>query len=126
MVAAPTVAAGLLNCGVLNRLKNSARNCKTFPSVMCVFLKSEKSTFFVAGPCRMFRPESPQVPAAAFVNAVVSNHLASVRSPLGSDPLPWPATSSALGVRPSPTPLDDETEKGKPSYNCTMPFTCQP
>src|SRR5580658_141843 len=115
MLAAPTVAPGLSNCGVLKRLKNSARNCKVVDSVKWVFLKTEKSTFFVPGPCRILRPESPQVPGAGFAKAARLNHSPRVRWPLGSDPLPFAATSCALGVRPSPTPLEVETEKGKPS-----------
>jgi hypothetical protein len=100
---------------VLKRLKNSARNCRTFDSVRWVFLKTENSTFLVPGPWRILRPESPHVPGAGFAKAAVLNHSARVRWPPGSDPLPCPATSCALGVRPSPTPLDAETEKGKPS-----------
>jgi hypothetical protein len=78
-------------------------------------LKTEKSTFLVPGPWRILRPESPHIPGAGFAKAAVLNHSARVRWPPGSDPLPCPATSCALGVRPSPTPLDAETEKGKPS-----------
>ena len=38
------------NCGVLNRLKNSERNCSMARSVMAVFLKRPKSQLFEPGP----------------------------------------------------------------------------
>ena len=57
------VADGLLNCGVLKRLKNSPRICSDFPSASLKFLKTEKSMFLVPGPCRMSRPESPHCPS---------------------------------------------------------------
>src|SRR5580704_10626122 len=78
-------ADGLLNCGVLNRLKNSARNCRTFDSATWKFLKTEKSTFLVPGPCRMLRPEFPHCPLASvpvngiLTKAEVSNHSFRVR-----------------------------------------------
>ena len=70
---APTVFAGLLNCGVLKRLKNSPRICRLLASLKWKFLKTEKSTSLVSGPYRMFRPELPQIPAG-LAKAAVLNH----------------------------------------------------
>src|ERR1035437_455378 len=111
----PAVAPGLSNCGVLKRLKNSARNCRAFDSVTWVFLKNEKSTVLVPGPWRILRPELPHVPVTGFVKAPVLNQCCRVRWPLGRDPLPNPGRSCARGVMPSPTPLDELTENGRPS-----------
>jgi hypothetical protein len=50
---------GTLNCGVLNTLKNSDRNCSFTRSVTWKFLNSEKSRFFAPGPSRTPTPELP-------------------------------------------------------------------
>src|SRR5439155_4594267 len=55
----PIVAFGRSNCGVLVRLKNSARNWTRVSSVIRKSLNTEKSTFLRPGPSRMFRPVSP-------------------------------------------------------------------
>src|SRR6202021_1135903 len=100
--------------------------CRVFDSVRWVVLKTEKSIFRVPGPWRMLRPASPQVPGVGFAKAAVLNHSASVRWPVGSDPLPFPPIRSARGVRPSPTRLDERTENGKPSKYWRMEFRCHP
>src|SRR5260370_7517857 len=74
----------------------------------------------------MLRPEFPHVPGAGLAKAAVLNHFCRVRWPLGRDPLPFPATSCARGVRPSPTPFDALTENGKPSKKLRMVFNCHP
>jgi hypothetical protein len=66
-----TDVLGLLKSGVLNRLKNSARNWILDPSVIRKFFIAEKSMRNVPGPYRMFRPALPKVPGAARAKASV-------------------------------------------------------
>ena len=51
--------SGVPKLARLNRLKNSARNCRLVPSVIRVFLISEKSTVAKPGPITVFRPKLP-------------------------------------------------------------------
>src|SRR5580692_294729 len=94
-------ADGLLNCGVLKRLKNSARNCSAFDSATWKFLKTEKSMFFVPGPWRILRPELPHCPFASEpVNGILTksdvlNHSLMFRWPVGKEPFPPSPINSA-------------------------------
>src|SRR5881409_3269860 len=56
---------GLLNCGVLNKLKNSARYCRRKRSVMWRFFMADQSRLKVPGPRKTPRPELPKVPSFA-------------------------------------------------------------
>src|SRR4051794_20479960 len=82
------LAFGLLNCGVLNALNASARNCRRRSpfSPSRKFLKSEKSICLVPGPYRIFRPELPNTYWLGATKAAASNHLVIERSLDGSTP----------------------------------------
>src|SRR6266850_917876 len=56
---------GLANCGVLNMLKNSLRNCRVWFSLTRKFLNKEKSQLKADGPVTMFRRTSPYSPTGA-------------------------------------------------------------
>jgi hypothetical protein len=66
--------AGMLNCGMLKKLKNSARNCNRILSVSRKFLKAEKSMLCMPGPVNTFLPGLPMVNGAWTWKAVKSNH----------------------------------------------------
>src|SRR5690349_12773472 len=79
---------GLLNCGVLNALNASARNSIRRLSRKAKLLNSERSTCFVPGPYRMFRPELPKVYWPGATKADASNQRSMVRWSDGSSPDP--------------------------------------
>src|SRR5450631_1904285 len=82
--------SGLLNCGWLKTLYESARTSRFMPSRMRKVFPMLRSALNCLGPRRMFLPESPNAgvvpPFVGSVNAVGSNHLANV----GLDTLPLP------------------------------------
>ena len=70
----PRVLSGVLNCGVLEMLKLSARNCKRHRSVNAKSLKMEKSSVRVGGEKLVWRPRFPSVKGAGAATAAVLNH----------------------------------------------------
>src|SRR4051812_11530360 len=92
------LAFGLPKCGVLSRLKLSARNCSLIASDNKIFLKIEKSRLAYPGPRTIFRPALPGVGLlllcpAGLVNAAVLNHFAILRLSRGRSGL-CPGTTS--------------------------------
>src|SRR6478609_3162958 len=77
---------GLLNCGVLNALKASARNCNRRLSEKSKFLNIERSTWSVPGPYRMLRPEFPKMYWPGATKADASNQRSMLRSAEDSSP----------------------------------------
>src|SRR3954467_3398931 len=77
---------GLLNCGVLNALKASARNCTLRVSANTKSLNSDISICFVPGPYRMLRPEFPKIYWPGATKAPASNQRSILRSLEGSSP----------------------------------------
>ena len=63
------LAEGFVNWGVLNRLKNSARNSTSCLSLMRNFRNTEKSKLKAAGPRSMSRPDVPALPVTGGANA---------------------------------------------------------
>ena len=76
----PMLAFGLLNCGVLETLKASARNSSRRLSENLKFLNKERSTCFVPGPYRTFRPELPKMYWPGATKAEASNQRSMVRA----------------------------------------------
>src|SRR5688572_27740732 len=78
----PILAFGLLNCGVLVRLKNSARNCRyrLWSPPHAAFLNNEKSSCLVSGPMRIFFPAFPNVNWAGVEKQLTLNHCCGPRS----------------------------------------------
>src|SRR5262245_19031971 len=85
----PMEALGLLNCGVLVRLKISARNCnERLPSPPNPMLRNtEKSSCIVPGPNTVLRPTLPKVNCGGAVKHAVLNQRSTVESSsFGSQP----------------------------------------
>src|SRR6266487_5903029 len=91
------VALGLLNCGWLKALNESARASKCTRSLIPKVLLKLRSVSTCLGPRKMFLPESPN-PLADAVNAERSNH-SPCGPTVGCDNFPLP---TRLGLGPKP------------------------
>ena len=109
---------------MLNRLKNSLRNCKERASLNRIFLKSEKSKFTSPGPYRISRPAFPYLNCAGVWKAFVSKKRLSVRWSREREP---PPVRSARFPVPVLVPGEAKvTVNGRPLCNEVMPLICQP
>jgi hypothetical protein len=68
---------GFTKCGVLLKLKDSARNCNWNLSVSLKVRNKLKSVFTTPGPRMVLRPTLPNRTAVGRANALVSNHVPS-------------------------------------------------
>src|SRR6185312_13913132 len=82
--ASPNVLSGVPNCGVLARLKLSARNCSFQRSVNGKSLKIERSTERVGGEKLVCKPRLPWVRGVGAVRLAVLNHSTALRPPSGA------------------------------------------
>ena len=64
-----SIFCGWLKLTLLNRLKNSDRNCAENRSVILKFLSRLASVLKRRGPLKIFFPESPKVPIGLGTNA---------------------------------------------------------
>src|SRR5580658_5790219 len=122
--ASPRLPSGVLNCGVLARLKHSVRNCTLMRSVISKSLKSEKSTLRVGGLKASCSMTLPIVPEAGGEKLAVLNHSLGLR-PLGGAAYGLPVT---IGVHtPSSTPSQplEVMVKGWPVWKVKMVLACQ-
>src|SRR5512146_3508353 len=119
---------GMLNCGVLNRLKTSQRNssCRPSPPSLKGNDRSRlKSRLVKGGPIRMSRPEFPNAAGLGTAKQAGLNHSLTLCCPLERPPL-----QTRLGRVSAKGPtklLSDEavTVKGKPEFRVKMPFIRQ-
>src|SRR5262245_1042239 len=119
------LAFGLLNCGVLNALKASARNSTRRASVIGKLLKSERSTCRVPGTCKMLRPELPQMYWPGARSAGAPDQGSMVRCESGSSP-----EAMRFG-NCEPVPVFRlfvcmVEVNGKPVWNVPMELICHP
>src|SRR5690242_15403024 len=124
-VDVPNVVPGLLKCGVLVRLKASARNSIDVFSVSGIIRKSEASRFTRSGPVSMLRPTLPKLVPLGAENGVTSNQ--------GVPALKWPYVSTGPltfgrllmkgAFRPA---LLYWKLSGLPVCAVMTPFTCHP
>src|SRR5260370_2855645 len=123
--ANPMLPFGLLNCGVLDTLNASARNSTRRLSENLKFLNKERSTCFVPGPYRVFRPELPKTYWPGATKAEASNQRSMLRASEGSspdamrfgncDPVPvFRLLVCIVGV------------KGSPLWNVPIVLSCHP
>src|SRR5207245_1873926 len=108
-VGEPMLALGKPSCGVLSRLKASARSWRFRRWRRGMRLASDTSRVFVPGAYRIPRPASPYVLGGGATKSATLNHTSGVG--LSSFPLP-----RRLGHDGAPllTPVFRKTVKGRP------------